>query len=204
MRLRDAEGRLIPARDFIEVAEENETGRQLDCIALTLGLAALGRDPALNLSVNMSARSVGYAGWIAALEAGLSTAPELAHRLIIEITEASAMEAPEATLGFMRDLAGRGIRFALDDFGAGSTSFRYLRNFAFDMIKIDGQFVRGVHGNPDSKVLLEALISIGRHFGMLSVAESVETAEEAACLAAAGVDCLQGYYLAPPMPQPQR
>jgi predicted signal transduction protein with EAL and GGDEF domain len=68
-----------------------------------------------------------------------------------------------------------GISFALDDFGAGYTAFRYFRDFFFDMIKIDGQFIRGIASNPDNQVLTQALASIGKHFDMFTVAESVET-----------------------------
>ena len=66
--------------------------------------------------------------------------------------------------------------FALDDFGAGFTSFRYLREFYFDIIKIDGQFIRGISDNPDNQVLTQALLSIAHHFDMFAVAESVESA----------------------------
>ena len=105
---------------------------------------------------------------------------------------------PDAVSVFMADLQGDGISFALDDFGAGFTSFRYLREFYFDILKIDGQFIRGVAGDPDNQCLTGALVSIARQFDMYTVAESVENAQDAAWLAAAGIDCLQGYFFGAP------
>ena len=66
----------------------------------------------------------------------------IADVLILELSESSAMLVPELVMHFMRDLRQRGITFALDDFGSGTTSFRYLRDFAFDIVKIDGQFTK--------------------------------------------------------------
>ena len=194
IRILDERGRVIPARDFMGAVETSELGRRIDCLALEMGLAALAREPSIRLSVNMSARSIGYPAWLAALERGLRADPTIAERLILEITEASAMVMPDLVTVFMADMQARGICFALDDFGAGYTAFRYLKDFYFDIIKIDGQFIRGISTQPDNQVLTQALVSIARHFDMFTVAESVETAEDARYLIDIGVDCLQGYY----------
>ncbi len=150
IRVQDTSGRVIPAREFITRVEETETGRLLDCIALEKGLRALAEEPALRLSVNMSARSIGYEKWMRTLRRGLQRDPTVGERLILEITESSAMTVPELVVSFMSELGRKGISFALDDFGAGQTSFRYLRDFMFDLLKIDGQFIRGIHANPDN------------------------------------------------------
>ncbi len=198
IRVLDDTGRIIPARDFIAVVETTELGRRIDCLALEMGLAALLESPSLRLSVNMSARSVGYPRWNTVLRKGLAADPSIGERLILEITETSAMIMPDLVTAFMRDQQARGITFALDDFGAGFTSFRYLREFYFDIVKIDGQFIRGVHATPDNQILTKALVSIATHFDMLTVAESVENAQDAAFLARIGVTCLQGYYFGAP------
>lgn len=198
VRIPDRSGRIIPAREFIDVVETTELGRRIDCLALSLGLDALEAAPGLRLAINMSARSIGYPDWLSILHARLDPRPELAERLILEITESSAMLVPEIVAAFMTRLQRRGIAFALDDFGAGQTSFRYLRDFCFDMVKIDGQFIRGLHESPDNQVLVQAMIGIGRHFDMFTVAESVEDAQDAACLAAMGIDCMQGYHFGAP------
>lgn len=198
IRILDDQGRVIPARDFMGAVETHEIGRRIDCLALELGLLALAREPSIRLSVNMSARSIGYPAWLATLERGLRADPTIAERLILEITEGSAMVMPDLVTVFMADMQTRGICFALDDFGAGYTAFRYFKDFYFDIIKIDGQFIRGISKDPDNQVLAQALVSIARHFDMFTVAESVETAEDARYLIDIGCDCLQGYYYGVP------
>ncbi|WP_120499555.1 EAL domain-containing protein [Roseovarius sp. EL26] len=202
IRVLDATGRVIPAAEFINEIETTETGRMIDCLALEKGIQTLTQYPGLRLSVNMSARSIGYPRWMKVLRQGLKKDPSLAERLILEITERSAMLVPELVINFMQDLQQQGVSFALDDFGAGFTSFRYLKNFYFDVLKIEGQFIRGIAEDPDNQVLAAALIAIGRQFDMVTVAENVETAADVAYLETIGVDCLQGYYFGAPTIQP--
>jgi EAL domain-containing protein (putative c-di-GMP-specific phosphodiesterase class I) len=202
IRVLDETGRIIPAREFINVIEETEMGRIIDCLALEKGMRALRKNPTLRLSINMSARSIGYGRWKKVLERNLRTDPTLGERLIMEMTETSAMLVPELVISFMAELQERGVCFALDDFGSGYTSFRYLRDFYFDMIKIDGQFIRGISNDPDNQVLVQALVSIAKHFNMFTVAEFVENVQDAEFLAQNGVDCLQGYYFGAPTVRP--
>jgi len=202
IRVMDHTGRVIPAKDFIDAIETTELGRQVDCIALDLGMRTLARQPELRLSINMSARSIGYPRWLDVLNKGLSRDPSIAERLILEVTESSAIVVPDIVQVFMSDMQQKGICFALDDFGAGYTALRYLRQFYFDILKIDGQFIKNIHSDPDNQVLTEAMVSIGRHFEMFSVAEVVETREEAQFLAKIGVDCMQGYYFGAPTVRP--
>jgi EAL domain-containing protein (putative c-di-GMP-specific phosphodiesterase class I) len=198
IRVLDETGRVIPARDFMGAVEDTDIGRQIDCTALKIGLEALKAHPNLRLSINMSARSVGYPRWMQTLRAYLRDYPTVVERLILEITEGSVMMMPEIVAIFMEDLQDKGITFALDDFGAGYTAFRYFKTFYFDILKIDGQFSRNVANDPDNQVLTEALISLASHFDMLVVSESVENAADASWLAKAGADCLQGYYYGAP------
>ena len=208
IRVPDENGRIIPARDFMPHVEETELGRQVDCAALEIGLRRLSLAPDLRISINLSARSIGYGKWNDILGRSLRRDPDIGNRLILEITESSTILLPDLVLSFMKDLRKRGITFALDDFGAGTTSFRYLRDFNFDIVKIDEQFVRNVATDPDNQVLIQALISIAEHFGMHTVAEAVENIIDSNWLAAHGIDCLQGYYwgaptMTPPWIQPQ-
>jgi EAL domain-containing protein (putative c-di-GMP-specific phosphodiesterase class I) len=202
VRVLDSAGRVIPARDFIDSVEQDELGRRLDCLALQLGLEALSSVPELRLAINMSARSIGYRPWQQVLERGLQRDKTAGERLILEITESSAITMPEVVQAFMSDLQSRGIAFALDDFGAGYTAFRHLRDLYFDILKIDGQFIRGIHANPDNQALTRALVSVARHFDMVTIAESVESAQDAAFLTDAGVDCMQGYHFGAPTLRP--
>jgi EAL domain-containing protein (putative c-di-GMP-specific phosphodiesterase class I) len=198
IRIVDHNGRIIPAADFMDAVESKPLGRQIDCLALQMGLETLASEPNLRLSINMSARSIGYPEWLTTLERGLRNDRTIAERLILEITESSAMAVPDLVINFMQDMQERGICFALDDFGAGYTAFRYLKDFYFDIVKIDGEFIRGIAQNPDNQVMTQALVSISRHFDMFTVAESVETVEDARKLVELGVDCLQGYLFGAP------
>jgi len=202
IRVLDETGRIIPAKDFINEIEETETGRVIDCVALEKGLQTLTKYPSIRLSINMSARSIGYSRWMRTLKRGLGKDPTVAERLILEITESSAMLVPEIVVNFMNELQQKGISFALDDFGAGFTSFRYLRDFFFDILKIDGQFIRGIADSPDNQVLTAALATVAEQFDMVTVAECVEQARDAAYLKAMGIDCLQGYYFGAPTVRP--
>ncbi|MFN3971977.1 MAG: EAL domain-containing protein [Gemmobacter sp.] len=202
IRVLDPTGRAIPARDFIGAVEVTEIGRQIDCAALEIGLAALAAHPMLRLAVNMSARSIGYPRWRRVLKRGLGAHPTVGERLILEITESSAMLVPEIVTTFMDELQAEGVAFALDDFGSGYTSFRHLRDFCFDILKIDGQFIRGIARDSDNKALTQALMSVGRHFDMVTVAESVETPEDAAWLQMAGIGAMQGYLFGSPTVRP--
>ena len=202
IRVLDDTGRTIPARDFMAAIETREMGRLVDCAALDMGLRMLARYPDIRLSINMSARSIGYPRWMKVLRRGLELSPTIGERLILEITESSAMLVPELVVNFMDDLQREGISFALDDFGAGYTAFRHFKDFFFDIIKIDGQFIAGVSQDADNQVLTQALLSIARQFEMFTVAEAVETAADAEWLRQIGVDCLQGYLFGAPTTSP--
>ncbi len=202
IRVLDAAGRVIPARDFMHVVENTELGRDLDCSALEIGLRTLARNPTLRLSINMSARSIGYRRWMRVLDRHLKKDSTLGDRLILEISEKSAMSLPEIVVDFMDRLQDRGISFALDDYGTGDTAIRHFRQFLFDVVKIDGVFVRGLHSNPDNQLLVRALVAVAQQFEMLTIAESVETTEDAEFLVSIGVDCLQGYLFGAPTVRP--
>ncbi|MEM8576868.1 MAG: EAL domain-containing protein [Pseudomonadota bacterium] len=202
IRVMDDTGRVIPAADFIPDVEDTELGREIDTLALHMGLRALHEVPDLRLSVNMSARSIGYQKWTRTLERWLARDATLGERLILEITEGSAMTVPELVTDFMDRLQRRGICFALDDFGAGQTALRYFKDFFFDVLKIDGQFIRGIAHDKDNQALVRSMLAIARHFEMIAVAEFVERQEDADCLADMGVDCLQGYLYGAPTIKP--
>ncbi|QDL92149.1 EAL domain-containing protein [Paroceanicella profunda] len=197
-RILDANGAEIPAGSFMPAIVNLGLVRQVDRAVLRHALEALRKSPTLRLSVNLSPQSMQDADWLALLEAAAATAPDTVERLILEITESSAIIDPLRTLDFMSRVRDLGCAFALDDFGAGYTSFRHFRDFRFDVVKIDGSFVRGISASEDNQILVRTLVSIADHFSMFTVAECVETAEDAARLTAMGVDCLQGYHFGRP------
>lgn len=203
IRVLDPAGRIIPARDFMAAIQDTELGREVDCATIELGLAELAVNPGLRLALNMSARSIGYRRWVDTLRRGLDLSPPIGERLILEISESSAMALPEVVMTFMEEMQARGVAFALDNFGAGQTELRHLKDFFFDILKIDAQFVRGIDSDPNRQALVAAINGFAREFQMFSVAESIETVEEANYLASIGVDCLQGYLFGAPTIRPE-
>ena len=202
IRLLNLRDQVIPARDFMAAVEEQQLGREIDCAALQLGLMAMQRNPQIRVSVNMSARSVGYRPWVEILRRALQDSPRLGANLILEINEASALQVPDVLKPFMSDMREHGIVFALDDFGAGTTSLRLLQELRFEIAKIDGCLVKNVDRSPDGQAVCRAAMAVAEELGMYVVAEAVETEGEATWLRDAGVGCLQGYLFGPPTVTP--
>ena len=198
IRIMDENGVVLPARAFMSEVEQTGLGRDIDAASLALAFETLHRYPQLRLSINVSARSLGDSVWRAVLDSHLGSDDFIGERLILEIGEASAMLLPEVVARFMEEMQPLGVAFALDDFGAGPTSFRHLRQFYFDLVKIDRSFVAGVARDPDNQVLVGALLAVAHQFDMFAVATGVEMAEDAVWLEQAGLDCLQGYHIGVP------
>lgn len=192
-RLTLPNGQVLPAGAFLPHCEDGPLGRVIDRLALAEALRALAMDKSLRLSVNISPRSMGDEEWLAILAGAARGGAGVCGRLILEITEDAAVQNADQMLDFMHHVRATGCALALDDFGAGATGFRHFRELRFDMVKIDGAFVQGVHASHDNQVLFDCLMSIARHFEMVTVAERVEQAADADWLRERGVDCLQGY-----------
>ncbi|MFO1209622.1 MAG: EAL domain-containing protein [Amaricoccus sp.] len=202
-RMRTPGGEILSAGAFLPAVEAGPLGRAIDRLALAHALRALKADPGLRLSVNMSPLSMGDEEWLDIFARAAREEAGLLGRLILEVTEHDAMQSVDQTIDFMDHVRATGCAFALDDFGAGATGFKYFRDFRFDMVKIDGAFIRGVHVQPDAQVLVEALAGVARHFEMLTIAEFVETEAEAGWLREKGIDCLQGHLCGRPAARPQ-
>ena len=198
LRLSDDRERVIPAGHFMPMVEESTLGRRLDCLALRLALRELSVRSDLRLSINVSARSIGDGEWRRALDRGLAGRDDIGPRLILEISETSAMLLAENVIRFMHEMQPQGVCFALDGFGAGFTAFRHLKDFFFDVAKIDKSFVRGIDADADNQVLTEALVTVAHQFEMFAIADGVETLGEARFLREIGIDCLQGYLFGMP------
>lgn len=202
IRLLNQRDQVIPARDFMGAVEQTQLGRDIDCAALQMGLMALQRNPQIRVSINMSARSVGYRPWANILRKALRDSPRLGRNLILEITEPSTLQVPDVLKPFMTEMRDHGIVFALDDFGADVTSLRLLRELRFEIAKIDGVLVKNVDESADRQAVARAAIAIAQELEMYVVAEAVETEGEANWLREAGVGCLQGYLFGPPTVTP--
>jgi len=118
----------------------------------------------------------------------------------MEITESVALHDMHNTRRFINQVRSCGVRVALDDFGAGYTSFSYLKELPADVLKIDGQFVQNINGHPANAAIVEAIVKLAMNLGMKTIAEWAEDAATARTLAEIGVDYVQGFVVARSQP----
>ena len=198
VRVRRPDGSLLVAGDFMPAIERLGMAPMIDRRVLQLTLETLRRHPSARLSVNVFPHTMQDRDWLSSFEDAVEDQPELAERLIVEVTETAAMLDIARTRSFMDRLRSNGVSFALDDFGAGHTSLRQLRNLRFDILKIDGQFIRDIEHSPDDAFLVETLVKVAQRYEMMTVAEAVQTPAEARCLAGLGVEFFQGFCFGSP------
>lgn len=168
----------------------------VDYIVFEMAVKELSASPKVNLSVNISNVGVLDRNLLTIAER-LLTEHKVAKRLIIEITETSLNQDYETTRLFMTKLHKFGCRFALDDFGAGFTSFQQLQKLPIDIIKIDGSYVRNIVHNEHDKYFIETLVKLSEDLGIKTVAEYVENGEIAKFLIDIKVDGMQGNFFFP-------
>jgi diguanylate cyclase (GGDEF)-like protein len=201
LRLRRANGTLTPASDFIALAENLGLVRLIDFRALELTLDALGRYPDACISLNVSGETVGDTEWLEHLSASIARSRSLARRLTIEITETAVISNLGEVADFIHAIHALGCLVALDDFGAGYTSFRNLRDLDVDLVKIDGSFVENLPKSRDDQAFVRALVDLARNFGKTTVAEWVQDAETVSLLKVWGVDRIQGNFAGAALPE---
>jgi diguanylate cyclase (GGDEF)-like protein len=192
MRVRRADGSLLGANDVVPVAERLGLVRLLDHRVLELVVDELVSAPSLQASVNISSGSTTDPDWWAGLGSLLRTHAGVAERLIIEITESAAIHDVDETRGFVARVKDLGSRIAIDDFGAGYTSFRNLRKLGVDMVKIDGAFVQNMIRSEDDRAFVRTLIDLSKRLKLATVAEWVQDERAARMLEEWGCDYLQG------------
>ena len=198
VRIRSDDGSYLPAAKFIPVVEQLGLMRNIDRHVLGLVIEALEREPAAVLAMNISGLTATDRSWLRILTARLKGRPELAKRLMIEITETAALQDIEESARFVSAVRELGCKVALDDFGAGYTTFRHMKALTVDVVKIDGSFVRGIMDSEENQMFVRNLLSLAEALNVATVAECVETPEEAEFLAGEGLDYLQGYYFGKP------
>lgn len=200
IRMVDKTGRMVPAGEFIPVLEQLGFARMADRFTLKQAVTELDTYPDITLSVNVSNWSLNDPQWLRAAAFLLEDRPDLARRLIIEITESVAMKSLKKAQSVIQALQSLGCSVALDDFGAGYTSFKQIKNLNVDMIKIDQHFVR--HIDKDENVLfIRALQSLADGMGITTVAEGAESQRETEMLQAIGLNYIQGYAVGHPSPE---
>jgi diguanylate cyclase (GGDEF)-like protein len=192
MRIRLPDGALVPAGEVVPVAERLGLVRLIDYRVLELAIAELVAAPGLRASLNVSPASTSDPDWWSSLGAQLRAHPGVGARLTLEITETAAIHNLDDMRGFVTRAKDLGCQIAIDDFGAGHTSFRNLRLLGVDLIKVDGAFVQNLTRSQDDRVFVRTLIELGRELGLKTVAEWVQDETAAAMLADWGCDYLQG------------
>ena len=192
IRVHRPDGRLAHANEIIPVAERVGLIRMLDFRVLELVMGELATAPDLMASVNVSPASTVDPDWWAGLGAMLRANSSAAARLIIEITETAAIHDIDDARGFVTRVKDLGCRIAIDDFGAGNTSFRNLRKLGVDIVKIDGAFVQNLIKSSDDRAFVHTLVDLSRRLGLKTVAEWVQNEEAAKLLSDWECDCLQG------------
>jgi diguanylate cyclase (GGDEF)-like protein len=198
LRMRDEDGTIVAAGQFVPMIEQLGFIRSIDRFALERAVEELGSCVGVNLGFNISGLTAADHPWLKAFVSLLAGKPHIAARLVVEITETAALRDLEESARFVRTLHDLGCRVALDDFGAGFTSLRHLQTLGIDTVKIDGSFVRNLADRPDNQNFLRHVLGLVRELGLKTVAECVETEQEAAMLRRQGVDFLQGYYFGKP------
>ena len=199
IRMVGEDGRIVPAADFVPVVEQMGMVQLVDRCALEMAVTELETYPDVKLAINISGLTVQDGSWLRAFRALLGKEPGLAARLMIEITETAAMQDIEDSASFVAAVRELGCRVALDDFGAGYTSFRHFKNLVVDVVKIDGSFVHGVTDNAENQLFVHTLLTFAKGFGLETVCECVETAAEAELLLQQGAKYLQGYHCGRPL-----
>jgi EAL domain-containing protein (putative c-di-GMP-specific phosphodiesterase class I) len=198
VRMTSDDGQLVPAAKFVPVIEQLGLAAELDRLVLDLAVRELETYPDLSLAINVSGLTAAQADWPTHVRKVLSPRPDVARRLIVEITETAAIVDVSETRRFVEALRELGGRVALDDFGAGFTSIRHLRSLALSIMKIDKDLLHDLLNNGEQQHLVRMLIEIARGLGLKTVAEGVETAEICEWLKRERVDMMQGYYFAKP------
>ncbi len=198
LRLEQPDGTIMSAGEFIGASERLGLIRLIDRFVLKSVIEAALADPGLHLSLNVSAETVGDSEWLSILAAEAARNPDLPAQLIIEITESAAIRHLDDATRFIAAARGLGCRIAIDDFGAGYSSFRNLRELAVDLVKIDGAFVERLAHSKDDQTFVRALVDLARNFEIGVVAEWVQDEETTAILAAWGAHYLQGHLTGKP------
>jgi len=203
LRMQDRQGNVVMPDTFLPAAERYNLASELDFWVINEVLNTMADNPdaldALGLCfINLSGQSMGDPKFLKIIHDLLAMSQIPADRICFEITESSAVANLEQALTFMHSMRTLGCHFALDDFGSGFSSFRYLRNFPADFIKIDGFFAQNIVNDPFNRAIIASISEIGHATDKKIIAEFVEDRTVLDCLSNIGVDFVQGYGIAIP------
>lgn len=200
LRIIDDNGKLLPPASFISAAERYNQIQAVDRWVITTAFDWLSQHPHHEASINLSGQSIGDAQLLPFVLRQFERCGLPPNRVCFEITETAAIGDLVSALKFMNALKAVGVKFALDDFGIGMSSFSYLKTLPVDYVKIDGSFTKTLLTDPLNRGIVEAIVQIAKLCGLQTIAEWVETVEIKDMLAVIGVDHAQGWLIGKPVP----
>ncbi len=202
LRMRGDDGETLRPSSFMSAAERYQLMSRLDRWVIDRAITLIARDgrDRGRFAINLSGQSLGDDEFLDFVLARIDASALRPGTLCFEITETAAVANLERAKTFIGTLRARGCRFSLDDFGAGLSSFAYLRDFEVDALKIDGSFVRDVNTNRVSEAMVAAITQVARVMGLDTIAEYVNSAGVRGKVAELGVDFAQGFHIGEPMP----
>jgi diguanylate cyclase (GGDEF)-like protein len=206
LRMLGENGDVIPPGSFLYIAERFDLIQEIDRWVVSQAIEILAEEQAAGreivLCVNLSAKSVVDPTLLGHISHELQAHRADGRGLCFEVTETAAVVNIDRARNFASTVAELGCEFALDDFGAGFASFYYLKHLAFDLLKIDGEFVTDLTTSRTNQLVVKAVVDIARGLGKRTIAEFVEDAETLELLRGMDVDFAQGFYVAKPAPLP--
>jgi diguanylate cyclase (GGDEF)-like protein len=202
LRLVRSDGSIAQAGQFIPAAEQLGLVRQVDRRTLEMAIAELHAFPDIKLAVNVSGTVASDRCWLDSFVDYVRANESVAPRMVVELTETAALNDFEEGTRFISNLRAMGCKVAIDDFGAGFTSFRNLKMLRVDMVKIDGAFVRGLAASRENQIFVRTLVDLAKHFHLETVAEWVGSDQEAELLKGLGVEYFQGFHCGEPSMRP--
>jgi len=199
LRMQDDKGNRVSSDAFFSAAERYQLMPQIDRWVVTNTLARLGRftdfleESGAVFAINLSGQSLGDDALLSFIEQEIDRTGVPSKSLCFEVTESAAVSSRDKAGAFIDALRERGCRFSLDDFGAGLSSFTYLKSFNVDVLKIDGSFIRDIANNRISESMVAAITQVAKVMDLETVAEYVENEETRRLVAELGVDFAQGH-----------
>jgi len=204
IRMRDEEHGYVSPGAFLPAAERYQLMSDIDrwvvdeSLRLLMDQDRCGRE--IKISINLSGQSLGEEDFLDYVLRKLDRIGPCTTQICFEITETVAVNNLSIALKFIEAIKRYGCKFALDDFGAGVSSFGYLKNLPVDYVKIDGVFIRAINNNEVDQAMVKAIAEVASVMGIKTVAEFVENKESFELLKEIGIDYAQGYWIEKPKP----
>jgi diguanylate cyclase (GGDEF)-like protein len=193
IRIERHDGSWFQPAELLPILEQRGLVRLFDHRVLELVFERLAAEPLAKASLNVSPQSLSEGEWVMSFEAYCRSHKSVPERLIVEVTETATIQDPQGTRALLDRIKSTGARVAIDDFGAGHTSLRHLRDFPIDILKLDGAFTQNLNRSTDDRFFVRTLLDLAHHLNVETVAEWVDDENAATMLRDWGVTYLQGH-----------